>query len=621
MPIIQLEDGTKLEIEAGLDTAAIDEIVDDYQSNAGGQGGPLTSVPGEYAASSASAAPGPPVSQKGSFLDPIAQGLSFGLIDEAAGLVRGFGEGAADLFGVGRDDLTAGDAYRLGRDQARANAAGFAERNPTISTLLELAGGIAIPGIGIAGQAAKGTLGLGKTIAAGAGAGTIGGFGTSTAEDAEGLATDTAIGGAIGGAGAGILRGAGNALSAGSRRVFGGPGVGKPRAASSSASSSTSRADIDLGLEPNPAQQASSQARSGATYQNHVAALDDAGVPLNPGQRSGNKAQIAAETTASETLAGGDLADVFDQQGTAVRARLMEYAGFTQEDAASGLIDRATIGNAQDRFAQRYGEALGDQSVNIGGDDFQAVVARLEGRHTRLLPFQQKTQVREVLEDFSRIADEGPISGEFYQELRSDLGALQRSQVGTNPKFAELYGDLRTALDDAFAEGAGPVTATAKRAIDRDYRNFKVLQRAGTSAGSDVAGGEPTIRSIANKARDRKKGGTTQFRDLADAAQNITTDRTPNSGTASRLFGLTSGVTGRAISTGIQAGNAVGLGQPSGPITAGAMGTLATGISPAIYNTITNRENLVNDEAEVTRRKLLLEQFGQAGQQLQGGAQ
>ena len=553
----------------------------------GGQA-PTAPLPVQSASLGVPASPEQPQSDEGSFLDALGSGLTLGNSDEIGGLIAGGGQGLANLLGIG-DGQTIGEAYTERRDEKRADQAGFAERNPATSVGLEIAGGLATPGLGVAGQAAKGALSLGRAVGTGAAAGAAAGFGASEEEELGGLARDTLIGGALGGGTAGALSGAGGLISQGAQRFVGGPGVAK------------------TGAKPNK-------------YQKHVKVLDDAEIVISSGQRSGNKAQIASETTASETLLGSGLADTFDEQGTKVRSKLMSMAGFAENDVGDGIIDRATIQNAKDRFADRYGEAFQGKSVDLS-KSFPEMLKDISSEHTALLPFEQKRRLAGVIEDFGALIEEEPITGEVYQRLRSRLGRLERSTKASDGVISDLYADLKVGLDDAFAEAAGLEAGTAEKAIDRDYRNFKVLEKASQSAGADVAGGEPTIRSIANKARNPTKGGTTDFRDLADAAQNITTDRTPNSGTASRLFGLTSGAVGQGTAKGIQAAQAVGIGTGTTPTQRAAGATLSTGLGPSIYNAIAGTQNLVPDDEEEERRRVLLEQFGQAQTQLTGGQQ
>ncbi len=610
MPIVELESGQKLEFPDGTSEADIGAAVDEFvASSSGGQQSPTGGATPQSTSNVPSAASAQPQSQEGSFLDAIGSGLTLGLADEIGGGIAGLGQVAANTLGFG-DGQTFDEAYTERRDQKRANQAGFAERNPATAFGAELAGGLLVPGLGVAGTAARGAAGLGRVAGVGAGSGAVAGFGASTEEDAGALAEDTLIGAALGGGTAGALKGAGDLVSAGGQRLFGGPGVTR-NPAPTPASGLTG---------PQPGR-ASSQSAPNNKYQEHVQVLDDNDILTSPGQRSGNKAQIAAETTASETLLGGGFADTFDQQGTQVRSRLQELAGFTQEDAQSGIIDRVTLQNTRDRFAQRYTEALGDEPVRLDGQTFGDAVQRISRDNTALLPFEQKAQLTGVIDDFQNLVGSEPIDGQTYQRIRSRLGALERQTAQSNGVISQLYGDLRGSLDDAFSEAAGETAAGAKRAVDRDYRNFKVLEKAASAAGADVAGGEPTIRNIANKARDRAKGGTRDFADLADAAQNITTDRTPNSGTASRLFGLTSGAVGQGAAQGIRGAQALGIGTGS---TAGqrvGANTLAAGLGPSIYNAIAGTQNIVDEQEEQARRDALLQSFGQAQQQLQGGQQ
>ena len=297
--------------------------------------------------------------------------------------------------------------------------------------------------------------------------------------------------------------------------------------------------------------------------------LDDAGVGkhLTPGQRSGNTTLIAEETTAAPTALGGKIQTSYESQGQAVRGKLMEMAGFEPDDIAQGLIDPDTVANAASKFSQRYTDAFKDVAVKFDTQSFDDAIRATAAKHRRRISLGQKAELDRAVEDLRGLTqvDEATgkaptVTGEEYQDMRSILGARERSFAQRDPAVSDMFKDLKASLDDAFASSTTPENAALKRQIDREYRNFKVLEKASQGGGADVAAGEPTIKSIANKARNKAKGGTKEFRDLADAAQAITVDRVGNSFTASRAD-LLKGLKSRLNIAGIRAGQGIGLGR------------------------------------------------------------
>ena len=131
------------------------------------------------------------------------QGPSFELLDEAAGA----GSAAlSSLTGKGPD-------YQSGRDFVRGAAKQHEEDNPIGSQVGKLVASLPLvlaPG-GVARTAALGAKAI-QAAKIGLGYGAVEGFGESTAEDAPGLVRDTAIGGASGFGGGGILSGIGTGI-------------------------------------------------------------------------------------------------------------------------------------------------------------------------------------------------------------------------------------------------------------------------------------------------------------------------------------------------------------------------------------------------------------------------
>ncbi len=137
----------------------------------------------------------------------LAQGVSFGLRDEAAGALDsplGALKEIANKFGgdFSDEDL---EAYRKERDASRDMDKQAQTANPKSYLSGEIGGSLAtalVPGMGALNVAKGATTGarVGRAALAG---GTVG-LGTSEAEDLQGLATDTAIGADVGGALQGI---------------------------------------------------------------------------------------------------------------------------------------------------------------------------------------------------------------------------------------------------------------------------------------------------------------------------------------------------------------------------------------------------------------------------------
>lgn len=443
-----------------------------------------------------------PQQPEGSFLDPLLQGLTFGFGDEALAALRT--PKRAIQAGLAGEDVNLGDIYTQERDILRGEAQQFAQENPILSPALEVAGGAisSIPAVLATGGAPSvaGLAGVGAAEGAIAGAGYSEG---DTAEEVlEDVTTGAGIGGLFGAAGPVITRQAGRVLSS---------------------------------LVPEKFLQRAGEAIEGVlpSYDKAVKTLEDLGIPLTTGQKTGNEALKSFETTRAGTFGGGSLQGAFTGQRQEFNRKLLDLAGFDAQDVAAGELSEDAINRAQQAFGRRYDDALQGKTVKLDDDRFIEDLADIEDRFTSLLDFEQQQRVGQITKQIVDVADQ-PLDGTSYQRLRSNLGRLQRQTAANNPVNSALYGDIRSALDKAFERSTGDNLRT----LNSQYGNFKQLEKVfQNTAGAKR--GEIPLASLANRAA--KSPGTREFRDLVYAANEVLPSRIPDSGTATRLSNLGAG--------------------------------------------------------------------------------
>lgn len=430
----------------------------------------------------------------------LGQGTLLGFGDE---INAGGAALAAKMQGMidGRS-VNMGTAYDEFLESERSRGKKWASDNPGLALTSELAGGLASGGIGAVRSGAvnagkgllKNSMGVAKT---GAATGAVYGAGASEAEDSAQLAEDSLYGGLLG-ASTSVLPSA----------VIGGVRKGTNKV-----------------LATNTAK----------NFQKAVDKLKQEGIPLTTGQQLGSKALQNTETTLSGSLLGGTLAKRLGGQREKFQGSLMQKAGFADEDIAEGLITKEAIEAAQDKFSQRYTEALGGKIVQLGGTKMDKALSKLESDYLTLLPSQQKKEVVELVNDFAR--ETKIVNGERYQALRSILG--QRQRANETNDMGSFYGELKGLLDQQFDKAVGATEGLAKRQIDADYANFqsikKVYERNG---GAAVAEGFLPLASLNRTAKNKagRTGATRDFFDLVNAGSQVLADKTANSGTAPRML-------------------------------------------------------------------------------------
>lgn len=424
------------------------------------------------------------VSQKGTIADALGQGVSMGFSDELAGAL------GAIPAAIHTGNWSLGEHYRGIRDAARANAEGFRERNPGTALAAEVGGGLLTGGLGatraLGGVAARNAANLiGRSTATGAGMGLLSGAGYSEADSVGGVAGDAAKGALAGGLLGAAFPAAGQALSRVKARTMAG--------------------------------------RSTDPYRQAVGILEREGIPLTTAQKSGANWAKSAEQTLSEVPLGGKpLQTAMEDQKRAYQRKLFQMIGVDADMLTAESLERAG-----QHLSQEYADALKGRGIDLADDAFLDDLGRIESLHTRFVDDPTKGKVRSIVSEFIDEATKGPKSGEWYQQQRS-LFAKRAMKTG---ETADLYGDLKHALDDAFARAAG---SDVKGNLDARYAQYKQLQDLFNRVAGGPAGAEGFIPAGQLARMASQKPGTQEWKDLTRAAAAVLPDRLGNSGTAQR---------------------------------------------------------------------------------------
>lgn len=428
----------------------------------------------------------PQPGQSGSIADPLAQGATLGFADEIAGALGAIP--AAIQTGN-----SVPEAYRGIRDAARQQRSDFAERNPGTALGAELAGGLLTGGVGtkyVAG--AKGADLIRKSTMLGGLLGGTSGLGYSNEDTVTGLLADAGQGAAIGGALGYAFPAAGQALS-------------------------KAKANMVAGRSSDP-------------YKKAVSILENKGVPLTTGQKSGANWAKSAENTLSEVPYGGKpLQSMFESQRKDFQRKLFQMIGVDDAD----MLTAENLKKASDKLSDDYVRALEGKHIDLGADDFLDDIAGIESTHTRFLDDPTKAKVRRVVSEFLDEATKDPMKdGKWYQAQRS----IFAKRAMKNSDLADLYDDLKHALDREFARAAGSV----KGDVDKRFAQYAQLrdlyQRM--AGGSEGAEGFIPVNQLARIAS--KSPGSQEWKEFTRAAATVLPDRMGNSGTAQRnaLLGL-----------------------------------------------------------------------------------
>jgi hypothetical protein len=263
-------------------------------------------------------------------------------------------------------------------------------------------------------------------------------------------------------------------------------------------------------------------------YTDAVQTLQRAKIPLTQGQRSGTNWVKSTERTLSEVpFSGKPLQGAFERQQRTYQRELLKQAGNQQGDT---MVTRQTLENTASDLGKEYTRALAGKSVTISDDAFLDDLAAIEAKHTQFVDDPSKLRVKQIVNSFlDQASKEDAVTGEWYQAQRS----LFAKRAMKNSEVADLYGDLKGLLDDAFTRAAGNV----KGGLDARYARYKQLLTLFERNGGPAAS-EGFISPVAVAREAAGAPGGKSWQDFTRAAATVLPDRLGNSGTAQRNFVL-----------------------------------------------------------------------------------
>lgn len=336
----------------------------------------------------------------------------------------------------------------------------------------------------------------------------------------------TYLGGAVSGAAQGALQptqtGDSRWGNAALGALGGAAGQGLARAGTTVAKAAAPYADALL----KPAQESVSKA---------VKALTDAGVPLDAAQRTGsvlwNRAKIML---ADNPLTAAQQATFADMQQKGINKAFLATMGETGNMATPDVMGRAMarLGSNYDAVASR---------VNMPYDHLEEPLSDiLNNAQLKLNPAQFGVIQKNADDILNKAAKNGgTINGEQFSNIKKTLDGVSRS---SDRDVAEVARDMRQALNDGLLKSASEAGNTADVALlrqtNQQWRNMRTLEGAIDKDGNgDIS--PARLANIMGQKANRSVSiygkGDTSLSDLAQAANELLPNRTPNSGTVTRL--------------------------------------------------------------------------------------
>jgi len=291
-----------------------------------------------------------------------------------------------------------------------------------------------------------------------------------------------------------------------------------------------------------------------------VSVLDQEGVRLTAGDRTGNKAVRWAESVANDTpFAGQRIGAEKAAQAEDFTAAILRRVGENDRRVTGPVID-----NAFRRIGGEFGRLAANNTMRAD----QQLVADLRQAvrdYTELVPAtNQAPAVANIVRDLGIILRRnGELTGPQYQAFRSRFDRAARA-ARQDPQLSDAMFGIRNAIDDAMGRSMSAADQAAWREVRTQYRNMLVVEKLATGANAEAAQGlikpQALLSAVAGQNRRDLARGRGDFADLAKAGRAVLQEL-PNSGTPARqaamqilnIFGGTiAGIPGALASAGGQ---------------------------------------------------------------------
>ncbi|MGC4028928.1 MAG: hypothetical protein QM696_08655 [Steroidobacteraceae bacterium] len=435
------------------------------------------------------------------WLDRNLSGAGKFFVDSSRG-VRQLGAQALDAFDPSKDLsglITGQDNSRAGRIQAEIDEAKRLDAplmRTTAGKVGNIIGGMAVGAPAMFIPGAQGLVGASLT---GAGLGFV-----QPTASGESRTANTLFGGAGGALGYGVSRGIG-ALA---RRTL--PG---------SSGSAGASAPGSAGL--NAAQR---RALEGGR---------NLGMRVTPGQATGSRVLQQLEANLeSQPMTSGPFNAIKSGNQTNMNRVFAKALG-----ESSDVVDDATVSRFLARADKVYENVADDVARQVDPHAFLNRLSQIEADTDGLVPggIAQQPLVKRLI-DF---AGKGEVTGKQAHQLRSQLGKAAQQQMSNSQGNRELGSalfDVQDIADDWLAQGLSGKRLEALNAVRGQYRNFRLMTKAGAINPSSGNVSAPKLANTLQRADERGFLAGQNQSDLYNAARFAQAFRpiVGDSGTATR---------------------------------------------------------------------------------------
>lgn len=258
--------------------------------------------------------------------------------------------------------------------------------------------------------------------------------------------------------------------------------------------------------------------------QDAIATAQKYDIPLHLSQVTDNRfLQSLGSASKYLPFSGTTAADA--AQRTAFNRALASTVGQSADDLTPGAMDAARASNSAG-----YNALFGRNTVSFQPDTVSRLGAIWKQAQQDLPPDQAQVVQNQITKYFDAAqANGGTIPGRLYQNVRQTVQKVESQ----NAPSKYLVGQVRKTMQDAANTSIGPQDAQALQALNQQYGNLKILDKAlGQAQGANYSVTPANLWRLANT----KYGASPQMTELAQLGQTVLKDPIQNSGTAQRML-------------------------------------------------------------------------------------
>lgn len=256
--------------------------------------------------------------------------------------------------------------------------------------------------------------------------------------------------------------------------------------------------------------------------------MRDLGVKLTPGQVAGGSFKDIESFAASVPLVGSYISDAKERALYSFNKGVINKAlAKVGEKLPEDVIGRDAVQTVTEIVDQKYTDVLSKMSFKLDFPTYTGLLKSTKVPSSSVDRVRVKDELDSII--FSRLPKEGPISGETYKQIESQL-RQRAAQLGRGTVSDQDVGDALKTASVSLKEGLrkqNPKYNSELRRIDSAYGDLSVMKTAAANTGAENGVFTPRQYKTAVRQSDvtRKKSqyaaGTARGQDVAEDAVSV----------------------------------------------------------------------------------------------------